>query len=243
MLKLAERRPSPAMVVAIIGLVVALAGTALAASALTKKQKTQVNKIATKVFNKNIGGASVKHASSADSATKANTATSASTATNATKAADADKLGGQAASTYQHVLQGSCPGGGIEAIGSGGEVSCITPVRTISHDLGTPDAAFDSLPGGLQLANVCHDGATEFAFQNLGSGGATLNWIYSNGTTVSATGVNVNASSEFDFDFAGKRIEGQFIWASAGTVVTLNLHAFDGGTFCEFKGTAESQSG
>src|SRR5690242_12599056 len=81
-----ERRRSPALVVAIVALIVALTGTAFAAGALTAKQKRQVGKIAGKVFNKRIGGASVAHAISADSATTAKSAGSATTAKSATEA-------------------------------------------------------------------------------------------------------------------------------------------------------------
>ena len=44
------------------------------------------------------------------------------------------------------------------------------------------------------------------------------------------------------FDFAGKRLEGQFIFAVGTTVITVNLHAFDGGSSCEVRGTAETAS-
>jgi hypothetical protein len=45
-------------------------GTALAAGAFNGKQKKQVGKIATKVYNARIGNASVNHANSADTARK-----------------------------------------------------------------------------------------------------------------------------------------------------------------------------
>ena len=74
MRKLASRRPSPAMVVAIIAVILALAGTATAA--LTKKDKKQVRKIADGEISKQAPGLSVA------------------------KAGDADKLGGVAPSGY-----------------------------------------------------------------------------------------------------------------------------------------------
>jgi hypothetical protein len=54
MRKLGMKRPSPAMVVAIMALCLSLVGTGIAASALTSSEKQQVRKIAGKVSNKKI---------------------------------------------------------------------------------------------------------------------------------------------------------------------------------------------
>ena len=83
MLEKLNPRRSPATVVAIVALIAALGGTAIAAGGFTAKQKKQVKKIATKVFNSNISGATVAHAGSADTAAKATTANTASKATTA----------------------------------------------------------------------------------------------------------------------------------------------------------------
>ncbi len=77
-----RRRPSPAMIVALVALVVALAGTAMAAptaikSILNKKEKKQANNIAKNQINALAPGLSVKHADtagSADTAKRANDA-------------------------------------------------------------------------------------------------------------------------------------------------------------------------
>jgi hypothetical protein len=63
------RRPSPAMIVAIVALIAALGGTAIAGGVLNKKK---VNKIITN----RAPGLSVAHAKSADSATSAGSAQS-----------------------------------------------------------------------------------------------------------------------------------------------------------------------
>jgi hypothetical protein len=65
------RRPSPAMVVAIVALIAALGGTAIGAAFVTKKQS---KKIAKNQVNKLAPGLSVASAKSADSATSATTA-------------------------------------------------------------------------------------------------------------------------------------------------------------------------
>jgi hypothetical protein len=70
-------RPSPAMGVAIVALIVALGGTAIAGGVLNKKK---VNKIITN----RAPGLSVSHAKTADSATNATNATNATTASNLT---------------------------------------------------------------------------------------------------------------------------------------------------------------
>ena len=116
---------------------------------------------------------------------------------------------------------------------------------------------FKNLGHGLQVATICHDGGSvRIAFQNLGSDDATLNWWYgmhpykaqptgSNPGLLNASGVGVNAYGlvvragyEQDFWFIGVQIEGQFIFANNEGNTTVNLHAFDGTTFCEVRGTA-----
>ena len=67
------RRPSPAMVVAMVALIAALGGTAIAGGVLNKKK---VNNI----ISNRAAGLSVLKAKSADSATNATNATSANTA-------------------------------------------------------------------------------------------------------------------------------------------------------------------
>jgi cytoskeletal protein RodZ len=260
MLRKLNPRRSPAMVVAVIALIAALGGSAIAAGGLTGTQKKQVRKISTKVFNSQIGGASVAHAGTADTATKATTATTATkatTATTATKAttadtatkaitaANAEKFDGQPSGAYQRKLKAGClPPSSIAGLSSEGDVTCTSPVQAISATPPAGENHFQSLGNGLQLATICHDGGqVEMAFQNVGAAAANLNWLYGNGSTVSASGVTVASSTEQDFSFLSARIEGQFIWSVGNTVMTVNLHAFDGTTFCEVRGTAETANG
>jgi hypothetical protein len=100
--QLARRRPSAAMLVAIVALVVAASGTAVAASklvrgdSLIKKNSLSGNRLR----NRSVTGAKLKlsslgtvpsarHATSADSATSATSATNATNATNASNATTA----------------------------------------------------------------------------------------------------------------------------------------------------------
>jgi hypothetical protein len=92
--RLRGSKPSPAMVVSIIALVFALAGSAAAGvatiSVLSKKEKKQTRNIAKDEINKAAPGLSVASAANADNATNAQTATNATTAESATNATHAD---------------------------------------------------------------------------------------------------------------------------------------------------------
>jgi hypothetical protein len=108
------RMPSPAILVAALALIAAVAGTAVAGpdastSAITKKK---VKKIAAKQINKLAPDLSVAHAASADRADTAGTATNADTATNA------QRLGGSSPNAFQRtvrwaVVEGSATGASV----------------------------------------------------------------------------------------------------------------------------------
>jgi hypothetical protein len=104
-------QPSPAIVVAVLALVAALAGTAIAGpdastSAITKNKvkkiaRQQVTQLAPTLHVATADNASkADTATSADTANTADTATSADTATNAETAGNAEALGGKAASSF-----------------------------------------------------------------------------------------------------------------------------------------------
>jgi hypothetical protein len=130
-------------------------------------------------------------------------------------------------------------------------ITAITAIPQAGNNI------FKNLGHGLQVATICHDGGqVKIAFQNLGSDDATLNWWYgmhpykaqptgtspgqvnASGVGVNAYGLVVRAGYEQDFWFIGVQIEGQFIFANNEGNTTVNLHAFDGTTFCEVRGTA-----
>ena len=114
MLKRISGLPSPALVISLIALFMALGGTSYAADKviLTKHNEAKAD---TKLIKKLAPTLRVKHAKTADSATNATHATTADSATNATHATTADsatnatnattagnatELGGKAASSY-----------------------------------------------------------------------------------------------------------------------------------------------
>lgn len=117
---LSSRLPSPAMIVAMTALFVALGGTGYAATTLVgtakpqataakskKKPASNDNSADTKLVNKLASGLSVKFANSAGSAGSAATAghagsaDTATNATNATNAGNASNLAGAPASAYE----------------------------------------------------------------------------------------------------------------------------------------------
>ena len=115
MFKRRFRLPSPALVISMLALAVALGGTAFAANSAVTAKKHKDKKADIKLIKKLAPTLSVKHAQSASSATTAANATHAATAasstkamnavnatnaTNATSAANATHLGGVAASSY-----------------------------------------------------------------------------------------------------------------------------------------------
>jgi hypothetical protein len=75
-------RPSPALIVAMIALVLALAGTALAGGTAAKITKSKVKTIAAKQINKLAPGLEVNSAKTATTADSAKTATTAGIASN-----------------------------------------------------------------------------------------------------------------------------------------------------------------
>jgi hypothetical protein len=116
------RRPSPAMIVAATALIVALAGTAMAApiaikSILNKKEKKQVKNISKNQVNALAPGLSVKHA---------NTAGTADTAK------DANALGGV---DLKNVVVAKSDNPGAQCDPTGGTpIDCATVDLTLPHE-------------------------------------------------------------------------------------------------------------
>ena len=101
------RRPSPAMVIAIVALVAALGGTAIGAAFVTKKQ---AKKIAKNQVNKLAPGLSVNHAKTAD---------------------NANTLGGNPPSAFEVVARSGAPDSCDP--GSTTFVNCSTLDLTLAH--------------------------------------------------------------------------------------------------------------
>jgi hypothetical protein len=147
----------------------------------------------------------------------------------AAHATNSDQLGGVAATDFQR-----------------------RAVFPISEDLtGTFGGGFGDTnfsPSQLKLNETCgSNNVASVRFTNLGGGGATVNWLFSQGgtsSTVNASGTSLAAAGQgqnfVSFTFSN-RLEGQWIFADATGVTTVNLHAFiapGDPAFCEFKGTA-----
>lgn len=266
-------RLSPAGVIAVIALVLALGGSAIAAGVFTAKEKKQIEKIAVQAFDERIGEASVKHAASADTATEATTAGRASTADKATEATtalrateadsatrateadrateatravtagDAEKLGGQPATSYQRALQGGCA--------PGSAIATITPQGQVTCSGQAVQAIrlVPRMPGSalVRLAN----GVTVAV---LCTPNPTLE-IHNN--TLGQINLNYSELKPGSTKVAGEiivrderhsvnfapRMDAQYTFLSPQGVTTVNLHAFDGDDFCEISGTAVTAFG
>jgi len=115
------------MIVAATALIVALAGTAMAAptaikSILNKQEKKQVKSIAKNQVNKLAPDLSVKHAKTADTAT---------TATTANTAKDADTLNGQA---LGNIVIARSNTGAVCDPQTGTLITCATLDMTLPHE-------------------------------------------------------------------------------------------------------------
>ena len=172
-------RPSPAMVVAGLALVVALAGTAIAGplagkSALNKSEKKQVKKIAKKQVNTLAPGLSVKRAATA---------------------ADADALGGETLANIA-VARSDTPGGQCDPT-SPTLVVCATVNLTLPHEgrvllIGTA--------GHIAFNNAQTAGNCLFRVDGENSGGAVT---IGNQYVPDVTGVGARA---FPNGFANTRV-------------------------------------
>ena len=120
------RRPSPAMIVAATALIIALAGTAMAAptaikSILNKQEKKQVKNIAKNQVNKLAPGLSVASAKNADAAKRADAA------------GNADTLGGQSLANIAIGRSDPTTGGVCDPAGLT-FVTCASVDVTLPHE-------------------------------------------------------------------------------------------------------------
>jgi hypothetical protein len=138
-----RRLPSPALVISLIALFVALGGTVYAASQISGKQIEKNSLPGNRVKSDTLTGKQVKESSlgTVPSATKANTATTATSATSATSAstattaANANALGGLPSSAFEPksrwaIVDATKPTGEATIVAQSGGI-------TLSADIGT----------------------------------------------------------------------------------------------------------
>ena len=248
-------RPSPAMIVACVALLVALGGTSYAVTQLPQHSvgRKQLRPAAV-TTSKLANGAVSKPKLAANAVTGAKVRDGSLTGADVVEstlgkvpaATSSDQLGGSPPSAFQPKVREKCPGAAVEQIG-GGPVQCSAPIPLTAAVSMSPGAGgFDGRLVGndIELDVLCHypgfGGGTKVRIINEAPAAATLNWLYSDGSSVSASGTSIAGNgTEQPFDFEGKRLEGQFIYARGSAVTTINLHAFDGGSFCEVAATAQ----
>lgn len=162
------RRPSGAMLVAIVALFAGLAGGAYAATMINGKNIENATIAGKKLINNTLTGTQIKEstlgvvpdATNATNAINASFATNATNATNATTAANATSLGGVTANNFlafedrvtaasgsdstttPQTATATCPAGQV-ALGGGGE-----------NDAPTGDVTFDSIALGTNSVTV-----------------------------------------------------------------------------------------
>jgi hypothetical protein len=151
------------------------------------------------------------------------------------------------AAIFQRRLSESCNlGRAISKVNSDGGVACSpSSVLPISLTPGEGSSQFTSLdPSNISLVANCGSPSGSFVrFGNIGPGAATLNWMFSEGTssstTVNASGNVIASGDVLTFNYSGSgRLEGQWIFSDAEAITTVHLHAFKGADFCEVRGTA-----
>jgi len=143
------RRPSPAMLVAIAALIVALGGTAVAGGVLNKKK---VNNIITN----RAPGLAVASAKNADNATNA---------TNAATAAKTQNVLGASVSGTGTLLHATTPG--ITSSGSAGVYHVLFP-----RDITTCSFVSGGKAGGREINSFQSGGNNDIAVLSFDSGGA-----------------------------------------------------------------------
>lgn len=167
------RRPTPAMGVALLALVVALGGSAYAVSGVDGRSLVNRSVPAAKVKRNALGGAEINEARlervpRAAAALRADTATSATTAMSAavaTSAGNAEKLGGLVPSVFAH--------GDVQILQAGLAVPAATTGRTLL-----------TVPGvGTLLAGCPSGGAVDF--RNDSGGALSLMGTAHNGSAAS----------------------------------------------------------
>jgi hypothetical protein len=160
---------------------------------------------------------------------------------------DADLLDGLDSTEVQRRVTGTCGHGtAISSIGATGTVTCSPSAQVPIHEVIANGDFADFVFGPLlRFQPQCHFGGQNagFFFTNDAGTDSSLNWMFSQGgasSTVNAQGQTVQPGKFVGFNLAigSTRLEGQFIWADAQTVVTIRIHLVDDGVRCEFSGTA-----
>jgi hypothetical protein len=208
-------RPSPAMVVALIALFVALSGTAAGLAGSDTVQSDDLGPGA-QVAAADIQTGAVRSAQILDHSVKgmdiaANSVPASALTTNVGRVND--------------IRLGSAVDSDPRSLDVSDDLTMFTRCVT---------------PGGIVEGKYV-------GFVNRSQATATLNWFFSNGSTVAANGVFLgpfnSGTQARTFDFSNRRIEGQFIFSTPGEMITVNLHAFDAGNRCEIHGTAQIKLG
>ncbi len=159
---------------------------------------------------------------------------------------NSDLLDGLDSTALQKRVTGSCgDGSAIAGVNSTGSVSCTKTTQFPIHAVLANGNFLDQfLESSMSLQLQCRilpNGFVGPIFISHVDSDATLNWMFSEGgttSTVNANGTTVPARQHTGFSLPGTRLEGQFIWSDANSVVTVRLNVVDNPETCQFTGTA-----
>jgi hypothetical protein len=248
------RVPSASTLIAIIALIVALTGSALAAGLVGGDKLIKRNSLSgNRLRNHTVTGQQInlrklgtvpsasqaktaavaRHAASADSATNANHATSADSA------ASASQLGGLPPSAFQSRVGGSCTASsGIEQVNADGTVAC-GQVRFYSGRLVTAlnasPTTFLTIPGVAHVVTLnCQAGNANAELTNDGS--TTDLWVNNDATYVGTNWLSANSPSAATSGTTWHLGKGS---GTSATVITVTVSTEATGSSCIFQGFAQ----
>lgn len=189
-------RPSPALIVALIALSVALSGTAIAATKINGKNLKNRSVPAAKIKVNSLTGKEIREEKlgRVPRAAKADTATAAASATTATSAANAEKLAGLAPTAFAQ-------GGGhlYSATAATGANTVDQPILAVPG-IGTmqADCAANGLDAILEMTNASGVTLLLMGSSTTTAGAVTLTpntTTFSDGTTATLAGRQVGTST------------------------------------------------
>jgi hypothetical protein len=249
MKKRRTRRPSAALVVACLALIVALSGTAVAAQQLVSGDKLikQRSLSANRLRNHTLTGkqinlsklGTVPSAAHATAAGNAAHATTAGTATSAATASNATELGGSPPTAFQSRVSGACAASsGIQQVNATGTVTC-GPVSFYSGRvvtaLNAPPTTFLTIPGIAHVASLnCQAGGANAELQN--DGKATDIWVGGDATYVGPNWLAANTT----YGTTGGSTWHLGLGSGTGAkVITVTVSVEGTGSSCIFQGYAQ----
>jgi hypothetical protein len=238
-----------ANVVSVVALFIAIGGGAYAATSIDGSTIRQNSIPGNRLKTRSVTGDRLRDGSVTGRQVKESSLGQVPSARSAAAASNADALGGLAPDAFQQRVVGTCSTA-VQSIASDGSAQCSArSIFGISETVGADHGLNFGDFGDLSIGLSCGPSPGTFVrilLINESGVPATLNWLYDDGSALSASGTSLGTAQADHAALADSnngRIEGQFILATPTAVTTLNVHAFkstNGG--CEISGTAVKSS-